>query len=241
MPDADQNSARPKKKKGINAKIVKHAHRRRFQEYLRTKGRDKSTIGYVYWSMFLRSGAGNVFELEESLFLADLGIGKNAVRPARKTLVDDGWLSTGQQKVNPLTGKWGTTAWTVNTESVALSMGDGTVAPLAGDRSVGDTVVLHLLDASNPEASTSSCTPLASTRSGDFSVSRSFSRGTGVPLAENQDSGTPSQEGSTPEFVSEEEKQRQEQINVLADRIGCRTDILRRSARPTSTTVTCLT
>ncbi len=28
---------RPKKGKGISAKIVKHAHRRRFQEYARTK------------------------------------------------------------------------------------------------------------------------------------------------------------------------------------------------------------
>ena len=109
------------KKSKLEAKIVKHAHRRRFQEYVRTKGRDKSTIGYVYWNMFLRSGKGNVFELEESLFLADLGIGKNALRPARKTLFDDGWLSKAAQKIDPLTGKWGTTAWTVNTEAVPLS------------------------------------------------------------------------------------------------------------------------
>jgi hypothetical protein len=161
---------RPKKGKGIKAKIVKHAHRRRFQEYVRTKGRDKSTIAYVYWSMYLRSGKGDVFELEEGLFLADLGIGKNALRPARKTLVDDGWLSKGRQKVDPVTGKWGTTAWTVNTEPVAQSEGNGTAAPSTGDRfsgdrstaarSVGDTVVLHPLYA---DASTSSCTPSAST------------------------------------------------------------------------------
>jgi hypothetical protein len=158
-----------KKKPKLEAKIVKHAHRRRFQEYVRAKGRDKTTIGYVYWNMFLRSGKGNVFELEEGLFLGDLGIGKNALRPARKTLVADGWLSKAQQKVDSLTGKWGTTAWTVNTEPVADSEGDGTDAPLTGDRSedvssngdrsVGDTVVLHSLYASNPEASTSCCTP----------------------------------------------------------------------------------
>ncbi len=65
-----------RKKKPIAAKLVKHAHRRRFQEYVRTKGRDKSTIAYVYLSMYLRSGKGNVFELEEGLFLGDLGIGK---------------------------------------------------------------------------------------------------------------------------------------------------------------------
>jgi len=157
-----ENSKPPRLKKGIDAKIVKYAHRRRFQEYVRTKGRDKSTIAYVYWSMFLRSGKGNVFELEESLFLGDLGIGKNALRPARKTLVDDGWLTKDQQKIDPLTGKWGTTAWTVNIERVVHSEGIGTVAPLTGDcsadvgstgdRSEGDTVVLHSLDA---DASTS--------------------------------------------------------------------------------------
>ncbi len=160
---------RPKKGTGIKAKIVKHAHRRRFQEYVRTKGRDKVTIAYVYWNMYLRSGKGNVFELAESLFLGDLGIGKNALRPARKTLVDDGWLTKDQQMIDPLTGKWGTTAWTVNTEPVAHSEGDRTAAPLtgdcspdvgsAGDRSAGDTVVLHSLYVEVPSPSTSSVSP----------------------------------------------------------------------------------
>ncbi len=172
------------KKKPLEAKIVKHAHRRRFQDCVRKKGRDKATIGYVYWSMFLRSGKGNVFDLEERLFLGDLGIGKNALRQARKTLLDDGWLSKESQKVDALTGKWGTTAWTVNTEPIAHSEGVGTVVPLAGDRSadvgsagdrsVGDTVVLHLLDASNPEAPTSSSTPKGVTPP-EQSVSQSVS------------------------------------------------------------------
>lgn len=158
-----------KKKKSIEAKLVKFAHRRRFQDYVREKGREKMTLSYVYWCMYHRSGKGDVFELEEERFLGDLGIGKNALRPARKTLFNDGWLSKAQQKIDPLTGKWGTTAWTVNTEPVAHSEGFGTVAPLTGDRSAdarssgdrseGDTVVLHTLYASNPEASTSSSTP----------------------------------------------------------------------------------
>jgi hypothetical protein len=159
-------------KKGLQAKIVKHAQRRRFQDYVRTKGRDKATIGYVYWSMFLRSGKGNVFELAEELFLADLGIGKNSFRSARKTLVDDGWMSKGEQKMNPVTGLWGTVEYTVYEEPAAHSVSDGTVAPLtgdrstadgsAGDRSVGDTVVLHSLYA---DASTSFSSPSASTPS----------------------------------------------------------------------------
>jgi len=163
-------------KKKLDFKFVKHAHRRRFQEYIRAKGNNKTTIGYVYWNMYFRSGKGNVFELEESLFLADLGIGKNALRPARKTLVDDGWLSKAAQKIDPLTGKWGTTTWTVNTEPVALKEGVGTVALLAaarvadvgstGDREQGDTVGIHLLGALNPNAHTSSCEPMAPTSSG---------------------------------------------------------------------------
>jgi hypothetical protein len=165
-----------KKKKSIEAKLVKFAHRRRFQDYVREKGREKMTLAYVYWAMWHRSGQGNVFELEEGLFLADLGIGKNALRPARATLTKDGWLSKAQQKINPLTGKWGTTAWTVNTEPVAHSEGVGTVAPLTGDRSAGDTVVLHSLDAI---ASTSTCTPSASTSSGltDLSINQSVAQG----------------------------------------------------------------
>ncbi len=172
----------PRKKKPIAAKIVKHAHRRCFQEYVRTKGRDKSTIAYVYLSMYLRSGKGNVFELEEGLFLGDLGIGKNALRSARAELVKDGWLSKEPQKIDPLTGKWGTTQWIVNEESVAVasSEGVGTDAPLtgdrstddgsAGDRSEGDTVVLHsqYANASTyPQSATppSDCTPKGFTSS----------------------------------------------------------------------------
>jgi hypothetical protein len=175
-----------KKKKSLEAKLVKFAHRRRFQDYVREKGREKSTLAYVYWAMWHRSGPGNVFDLEERLFLGDLGIGKNALRPARKTLVDDGWLSKAAQKIDPLTGKWGTTAWTVNTEPVAHSEGVGTVASLThdrsadvgstGDRSVGDTVVLHSLYASNPEAYTSSVTLKGVTPTDQVSqlVSRNF-------------------------------------------------------------------
>jgi hypothetical protein len=164
----------PRKKKPIAAKIVKHAHRRRFQEYVRTKGRDKSTIAYVYLSMYLRSGKGNFFELEEGLFLGDLGIGKNALRSARAELVKDGWLSKEPQKIDPLTGKWGTTQWIVNEEPVAVAHSEGvdTDAPLtgdrptddgsAGDRSAGDTVVLHSLYANAstyPQATPSDCLP----------------------------------------------------------------------------------
>jgi hypothetical protein len=170
----------PRKKKPIAAKIVKHAHRRRFQEYVRTKGRDKSTIAYVYLSMYLRSGKGNVFELEEGLFLGDLGIGKNALRSARAELVKDGWLSKQPQKIDPLTGKWGTTQWIVNEEPVAVAHSEGvdTDAPLtddrstddgsAGDRSEGDTVVLHSLYANAstyPQATPSDCTPKGVTSS----------------------------------------------------------------------------
>ena len=129
-----------RKKKPIAAKLVKHAHRRRFQEYVRTKGRDKSTIAYVYLSMYLRSGKGNVFELEEGLSLGDLGIGKNALRSARAELVKEGWLSKEPQKIDLLTGKWGTTQWIVNEESVAVASLEGvdTDATLAGDRSTDD-------------------------------------------------------------------------------------------------------
>ena len=194
-----------KKKKSLEAKIVKHTHRKRFQEYVRQKGRDKATIGYVYWNMFLRSGKGNVFELKEELFLGDLGIGKDSLRPARKTLVDDGWLSKAAQKIDPLTGKWGTAAWTVNIEPVACSAGVGAVACLTDDGSadvgspddgsVGDTVVLHLLDASNPEAST-------------YPVSPSTKGVTSSDLVSKQESGAFSsldQKDSNPsKFVTEE-------------------------------------
>ncbi len=81
------------------------------------------TIGYVYWNMFMRSGKGNLFELEEGLFLADLGIGKNSLRPARKTLYDDGWLSKAAQTIDPLTGKWGVLPrGQLNTEAVVNSV-----------------------------------------------------------------------------------------------------------------------
>lgn len=163
------------KKKSIQAKIVKHAHRRRFQEYVREKGRDKSTIGYVYWSMFLRSGSGNMFELEESLFLADLGLTHPTLSGARKTLYEDGWLSKGKQVFNPETGRWGLTRWTVNTEPVVKSVDIGTDVNLTDVSStdvsstddgstdissVDDTVVLHSLYA---DASTSSSTASPST------------------------------------------------------------------------------
>jgi hypothetical protein len=166
-------------KSKLAAKIVKHAHRRAFQEYVRHKGRDKTTIGYVYLMMFLRSGEGNRFELKEELFLADLGLGKNAFRSARKTLMDDGWLSRGTQKIDPLTGKWGLVEYTVNVEPVAHLEGGGTVdeniADLftgggstgggsAGDRKEGDTVVLHSLYGTDVP-STLNCTPSASTGS----------------------------------------------------------------------------
>src|ERR1700676_3921756 len=126
--------------------------------------------------MFHRSGKGDVFELEESLFLGDLGIGKNALRRAKKDLLDDGWLSKAAQKIDSLTGKWGTTAWTVNTQPVALLEGVGTVAPFRGDRSRGDlkegapkggdTVVLHSLGALNTNAHTSPVTLEGDTSSG---------------------------------------------------------------------------
>jgi hypothetical protein len=178
------------KSKPLAAKIVKHAHRRSFQEYLRDKGRDKTTIAYVYLMMLLRSGEGNSFELKEELFLADLGLGKTAFRRARKTLIDDGWLSRGTQKIDPLTGKWGLVKYTVNIEPVAHLMGGGiisetpspslraTVEPyygLAGDRKEGDTVVLHSLyaDASTSQSATPpDCTPSASTLSETKEVSK---------------------------------------------------------------------
>lgn len=199
----------PRKKNGIAAKIVKHAHRRRFQDYLRTKGRDKSTIAYVYWSMYLRSGKGNVFELAEELFLSDLGIGKNALRPARAELVKDGWLSKEAQKIDPLTGKWGTTQWIVNEESVAVasSEGVGTDAPLtgdrspdvgsAGDRSAGDTVVLHSLYANastSPQSATppSDCLPhgVTSSVSSKRDSKQEPSAFSSVELSEEEDLGT---------------------------------------------------
>jgi hypothetical protein len=213
------------KKKSIEAKIVKHAHRRRFQDYVRTKGREKATIAYVYWSMFLRSGKGNVFELEESLFLGDLGIGKNALRPARKTLVDDGWLTKDQQKIDPLTGKWGTTAWTVNTQTVALSDGVGTAAPLtgdrsadvgsAGDRSEGDTVVLHSLYASNPEASTYSCPPTPSASEGTFpdELTNSSTNKYSVQFDDNEDSNLQGLESLVAKQEREEQPQEQNPNN----------------------------
>lgn len=203
-----------RQKKSIQAKIVKHAHRRRFQEYIRTKGRDKATIAYVYWSMFLRSGKDNVFELEEGLFLADLGIGKNALRPARKTLFKDGWLSKAAQKIDPLTKKWGTRAWTVNAEPVAQSEDVGAAAPVAGDRSpdggsagdrsVGDTVVLHPLDVADAP-STSPVALTGGTSSGE-SVSPSVSLGTGVPDSESQKQENPTAVSSA---LAEEQNQPQ--------------------------------
>lgn len=161
-----------KEKKSIQAKIVKHAHRRRFQDYVRTKGREKSTIAYVYWSMYLRSGKGNMFVLDEELFLSDLGISVKSLRPARKELFDDGWLSKCKQAFNPETGQWTRVRWVVNEEAVVRSKDGGTAATLTDDRSTDgastddrsgdDTVVLHSLYA---DASTLDCTPSASTSS----------------------------------------------------------------------------
>lgn len=161
------------KKKGIAAKLVKFAHRRRFQDYVREKGREKITLGYVYWAMWHRSGKGDTFELAEELFLADLGIGKDALRPARRTLLNDGWLSKAAQKIDPLTGQWSTTAWIVNAEPVACSTADGstdvgsTVGGSTDVGSAGDTVVLHPQYAqtayTSPQASPSDSTLSAST------------------------------------------------------------------------------
>jgi hypothetical protein len=89
-----------------------------------------------------------------------------------------------------LTGKWGTTAWTVNTESVAHSEGDGTAAPLtgdrspdvgsAGDRSRGDTVV------SIPCTASATPTPYSSTGSpkGDTPTELSVSQSVSLPTTD---------------------------------------------------------
>jgi hypothetical protein len=178
-----------KSKNPLAGKIVKHAHRRSFQDYLRDKGRDKTTIAYVYLMMLLRSGEGNRFELKEDLFRADIGLGKNALRKARKTLTEDGWLSRGTQKIDPLTGKWGFVEYTVNVEPVAHLVGGGTVnentdalftgggstgGGSAGDRKEGDTVVLHSLYGTDVP-STSTVSPTAVTSS-DVSVNQSVTR-----------------------------------------------------------------
>ena len=159
-------------KKSLQAKIVKHAHRRRFQDYVRTKGREKATLAYVYWSMYMRSGKNNIFELDEELFLADLGISVKSLRPARKELFDDGWLSKGKQAFNSQTGQWTKVRWVVNEEAVVRSKDGGTAVTLTDDRSTDgastddrsgdDTVGLHSLYAG---ASTPDCTPSASTSS----------------------------------------------------------------------------
>ena len=159
------------KKPKLGAKIVKHAHRRRFQEYVRKKGREKLTLAYVYWAMYLRSGKGNVFELAEELFLGDLGITNTALRSARRTLEKDGWVRRG-----PHTPKHAK-RWTVYDDPATGLLGhpitqSSEVSAL--DYSVIGTVVLHSLDA---DASTSSSTPSASTPSGFLSESVSESVG----------------------------------------------------------------
>ena len=152
-------------KKSLQAKIVKHAHRRRFQDYVRTKGRDKSTIAYVYWSMYLRSGKGNIFVLDEELFLGDLGLSHATLHSARKTLQEDGWIAKEKQAFNSKTGRWSPVRWFVREESVVNSVDNSTAVNLADSGSTDsgstdDTVGLHTLYA---DASTLSCTPSAST------------------------------------------------------------------------------
>lgn len=154
------------KKKSIQAKLVMHDHRRRFQEYVREKGREKMTLSYVYWAMFHRSGKGNVFELEEELFLGDLGISHPALFAARTALTKDGWLVNVPQFNQ---GKRGVTKWVVNTVATVNSVDTSTTVnsttvistsvKSVGVGSVYNTVVLHSLGAlenQNPNASTSS-------------------------------------------------------------------------------------
>jgi len=173
-----------KKKKSIAAKLVKFAHRRRFQDYVREKGREKMTLAYVYWAMWHRSGQGNVFELAEELFLADLGITNTALRTARRVLEADGWMKRGDYI--PKHAK----KWIVYDDSVTgllnhpltQSFGDSII-----EYSVSDTVVLHPSTAS---PSTSSSTPEAYTASSEKrEVSKEVSELLGAPRpsAELQD------------------------------------------------------
>jgi hypothetical protein len=160
-----ENSKPPRPKKGINAKIVKHAHRKRFYDYLRGKGRDKFTLSHVYWHMYLRSGKGDVFKLADELAAADLGMDVSVLRGAHRTLVKEGWL------VKHRPANQGVPEWTVNTEAIPTAGKPGGGKATSGRDSGGEAstgsdhtaVVLHSLDA---DASTSSSTPLASTSTG---------------------------------------------------------------------------
>lgn len=141
------------KKKSIEAKIVKHAHRRRVYDYLREQGRDKFTLSHVYWYMYMRSGKGDVFELADPLAAGDMGIDPSVYRTTRRKLLKDGWM------VKNRPNNQGVARWTIATEAKptggkATSGKDTSAEATSGFDTT--TVVLHLQDA---DASTSTQAP----------------------------------------------------------------------------------
>ena len=145
-----------KTKPKLEAKIVKHAHRKRFYEYLRDKKQTKFTLSHIYWYMFLRSGKGNVFHLADEWAAADMGIGVNVLRDTRRILMKDGWVTKLPARRVP--------DWTVNTsQSGTQEVGIQQLgAQELGTQESGTAVVLHPQDAF---ASTPHSTPSASTPS----------------------------------------------------------------------------
>jgi hypothetical protein len=183
-------SSKPK----LEAKIVKHAHRKRFYDYVRGKGKDKFTFSHVYWHMFLRSGKGNVFKLADELAAADLGMDVSILRTAHRTLKKDGWV------VKNRPGNQGVPEWTVNTEAVSSDGKSTSGKPTAGKSTSAKpstglpttAVVLHSQDAHAP---TSSSTPSASTPPEEL-ASEQASR---LPASQDRKEEKPTPQGLEPE------------------------------------------
>jgi hypothetical protein len=177
------------KKKGLEAKIVKHAHRRAFYDSVRGLGKKRFAMGHVYWYMFLRSGKGNMFELAEDLMRADLDMDHSTLYAVLKNLQHIGWLKKHRPR-DTKTGRMGVITWEVMTTVGKADGGEEStvVLPDVGSATVGSatvgkpdtTVVLHSQYA---DASTSSSTPSASTPSEvvSQSVSESVSEACASP------------------------------------------------------------
>lgn len=79
-------------KKQLKAKIFPWAFRQPFLEACKKYKRQKYVLWFVWTYMFWRSGKGGKFELAEELVILDTGMDKDALRKARRILVQEGWL-----------------------------------------------------------------------------------------------------------------------------------------------------
>ena len=201
-----------KKKSPLQAKIVKHAHRRRFYDSIRGMGKKRFTMSHVYWYMYLRSGAGDMFELAEELMQADLDMDHSTLYPVLKNLEKAGWIKKHRPR-DTKTGRLGVITWQVFTslpevektevEAEEPQCEQPTVEPTVGFTNGGTpnvgttnggkpdtTVVLHNSNADAPTlpqspSAPSDCTPSASTGS-DLSVSLSVSQAANAAIAASQ-------------------------------------------------------